>query len=300
MARNRVASFALAASLAGSLATGCTESEGARCDVAGDGSGKRILVAQELTFVVPDDGVTDGFDLDGRVSDDTDALTCNQDDYVDADGNPGIDNQFAALWSLLVTLVGEAVEGLIRGVINDGTLLLMFQFDGIDDVENDDCVNVHIFQGAGHPDLGTDGFIAPSQTFDVKDGTPYTMTSGYIEDGVLVAGPFEIVIPIAIFQVVADLRLHRGMIRATFDEDGSMIATVAGGVERAQIMEIAQMAAENDGTAQGLVPLLPSLLRGNADLGYDEIEEECMELSTVVTFRGTPAYLYEDANDPTR
>jgi hypothetical protein len=281
------------------LVAGCSDEAYGRCEQSSRSGSKRIVVTTSLTFVVPVDGVSDGFDVDHTTSDSTDTLSCGRSDFVSPDGVEGIDNQFAALWSILVNAVGGAVEGLIETAINEGRLLLMFQIDGIDDPLHDDCVNVHIYNGSGRPELGTDGTIAPSQTFDVQEGTPHTWTRGRIADGVLEAGPFDVVIPIAIFDVVADLELHGGYVRATFDEQGGMNATIGGGVENEQVMDVARMAAENDGTAQQLVPLLPIVLGANSDLGYDADEDECTQLSTVMSFTATPAYLFEDATDPT-
>ena len=220
------------------LLPGCTDDAGL-C-ATGQQRDTQIVVTSQLHFVVPDeDGVSEGFDLDGRVSGEKDTPSCSRRDYVAPDGTPGIDNQFSELWKVLIAAVGDAVEGLIQGVINDGTLLLIFRVEGIDDPVNDSCVNVSLFKGAGRPDLGTDGFIAPSQTFDVAAGTPFTQTAGYIEDGVLHAGPFDTVIPLAIFQVVADLELEGAFLEARFTEEGGLSGIIAGGVRDEQIMQVA-------------------------------------------------------------
>jgi hypothetical protein len=259
----------------------------------------QIVVASQLRFATPDEsGVSLGFDLDGRVSDASDVESCKRADYVSPTGTPGVDNQFAILWNLLLSLVGDAVDGLIQGAINDGTLLLVFRIEGIDDRTNDSCVNVSLFKGAGHPDLGTDGFLAPSQTFDVAEGTPFTETAGYIEDGVLHAGPFEAIIPIAIFGVVADLELHDGLLEGTFGEDGSLTATIGGGVSDDQIMDVAMMAAEDDHNAAKLLKAIPLLLNGSSDLDRSPDDGKCHQLSTVMSFESVPAYLYADTIDP--
>ncbi len=294
------ASFLFAFALA--LLAGCADDAGGAsaglCSVSRS-SDSQLVVATQLHFVVPDDdGVSVGFDLDDRVSGARDAPSCNRPDYVAPDGTPGVDNQFSVLWDVLVSAVGDAVEGLIQGVINDGTLLLLFRLEGVDDFQNDPCVNVALFKGAGRPDLGTSGFIAPSQTFDVAEGTPFTETAGYIEDGVLHAGPFDTVIPIAIFSVVADLRLHGALLEARIAEDGSLSGTIGGGVEREQIVEVGEMAAEADSSARTILKGLPLLLDLSTDLDRQEEDGKCHQISTVMTFESTPAFLYPDATDP--
>ena len=64
------------------------------CGVAGP---PQTVVVTELMFVGATGNVTIGLDLDGRVSDRQDVVSCRQADFVDADGNSGIDNQFARL-----------------------------------------------------------------------------------------------------------------------------------------------------------------------------------------------------------
>ena len=62
----------------------------------------RIYVFDTVGFTRLDkDGRAPGFDLDHKVSDETDVDTCSQADFIGIDGTPGIDNQFATLVPLI-------------------------------------------------------------------------------------------------------------------------------------------------------------------------------------------------------
>lgn len=250
---------------------------------------KRIDFAQRS-----EDGlISQGFDLDSRVSDETDTVSCRRTDFTAPDGTPGIDNQFTYLYETLLNLFDDAVDGLIQGVINDGSLLLMVELEGVDDLVNDDCVTVRVFSALGTPDLGTDGFIAPGQTFDLDGDKPVSTTTGYIEDGVVHAGPFDTTIPIAILQVFFDLRVGNAILRAEIHDDLSVTAMMAGAIENDQILDVARMAEEMQ--MQQLTPLLRPALRGLADLHPDPVTGLCDQLSATLLVDGTPAFLFEDS-----
>lgn len=275
----------------------------AACDVDGaGGSGglpPQTYVVSKLAFINGDgSGVIEGFDLDEIVSDDVEDDACGQIDQVDAAGRPGIDNALSELFRVVSVFVGNAIDGLIQMAVNDGTLLVVFRLEGVDDLVNDPRVEVQMLKGTGPgaPQLATTGFLAPSQTFDVDQGTPITRGDGYIEDGVLHAGPFEAVVPLKFFQVYANMRLHGARLRARIGEDGRLTEGVLGGaIEVDQVMDVVQQAAENDGTAQLLVGVAPLALMGLADLGFDGVR--CAEASTALGFEAEPAFLLGDDPD---
>jgi hypothetical protein len=234
------------------------------------------------------------------VSDSTDWRTCAQEDTVDLEGNPGVDNAMSRLFKIVQSLVGNAIDGLIQMAVNDGTLLVMFRLDGVDDFENDECVTLSVLKGTapGSPQLATTGFLAPSQTFEVDEETPITSGQGYIEDGVLHAGPFEAVIPLKFFQVFVNMRLHDAYVRAEITPSGGLTnGVLGGGIEVDQVIDVVNQAAENDGTAQTLVTVAPLALRGLADLAFDG--ERCPYASTALVFEAEKAFLIGDSLDRT-
>src|SRR5688572_16556007 len=68
---------------------------------------KSTAVLQKLALGREEpEGIAPGFNLDGVNSDERDSRSCAKDDFVDADGNVGVDNQLARLLPL-IDLAGE-------------------------------------------------------------------------------------------------------------------------------------------------------------------------------------------------
>lgn len=271
--------------VASAASTGCGTAlcEDGECET-------QVVVARNISFAMEqDNGVAEGFDLDGLESEGTDIQSCNQVDYVAPDGRTGIDNQFAVLWEAIVNVIGDAVDGLIVGAINDGNLLFMAEMRGIDNRQNDDCVEVNIFVGSGQPIVGTDGHIVPGQTFDISEqNTGSHIECGKIKDGVLTAGPFDGEIPIHILDVTFNLKVYGAMIRGELHDDGSMTAVLGAAVDSEQVIEVAE---QNDYRLEGLVG---TLVRNRSDMARDEFGD-CQRLSATMLYDGVSSYIYEDS-----
>ncbi len=250
----------------------------------------RIAVARALAFQTEMGGVSGGFDLDGRVSGDTDPATCNQTDFTSPEGTAGIDNQFSILANTLARIAGDAVQGLIRGAINDGTLLILLRLDGVDGLADDPCVDVTLVPGLGKPLVGTDGMVLQGQTFDADPATPSSLVRcATIKDGVLLAGPFDALLPFQVLQVRGVLRIHDSRLRAELAEDGSMRVLLGANIEIAQVSEL----AHTDGAfAASNVELVDVLLASIADAAPDATGK-CQQLSVAITLELTRAFLYE-------
>lgn len=282
--------------------------------VAACGGGEPVASAacstghcQSLTFItstmgfakhVPngDPRVVAGFDVDNHVTVE-EAIGCYQEDQIDPEGRVGIDNNSASLFEAIAGLTDDALEGLIQMSINQGALLLVLRFEGVDDLRNDPEITAQVFKGTGVPQLGTDNLIAPNQTFEIDTSLPSTQGGGRIVDGVIEAGPFDAVVPINIFEVQAQLRLHSARVRGRLTEDGRLEdVLVGGGVEIAQIYEIAEVAGANDHNARSILGLLPFVLDPSADLAPNA-DGTCEQISAALTITTQPGFLL---NDPFR
>jgi hypothetical protein len=234
-------------------------------------------------------GVAPGFDLDGRVSDGSDYLSCGKVDFVDAEGHKGVDNQLAGLVPEVEKLVGNAVDGLLQGAINDGQLVILLEAQGVDDPVNDPCVNVAVQVGEKRlPSLGTDGVIEAFQTFtpDPKAERSHA-EDARIEDGVLLAGPFELAIPIAIFDVAFTLHVHDARIRMAIDEEGAMHGYLGGGVVPEEIVD----GVKNGAGLADLIPKIRVALEASTDLAYAEDTGKCGQLSAALQLSTVPAFV---------
>jgi hypothetical protein len=230
-----------------------------------------------------------GFDLDGRVSDDNDSASCGKKDFIDEEGRTGIDNQLAPLVPEVEKLVGDAVDGLIQGAINDGSLVILMEMENVDDPLNDDCVNFTVQNGEiRRPNLGTDGTVEAYQTF-----TPDAMaarshaSNAKIENGVFTAGPFPVSLPLAFFDVAFTLHVQNARFRFTIDEDGLMHGYMGGGVLPQEIL---------DGVGQGngtgdFLPQIKVAIDANTDLAFNDETGKCDQLSATLEFSGVPAFV---------
>jgi hypothetical protein len=220
-----------------------------------------------------------------------DAVGCFQSDLVDAEGNEGIDNQFAKILPSIEAVGGEAIEGLIQGAINAGELLIMLRMKHVDDLVNDECVSVEFFRGSGAPEVGTRDRLEAGQTFDRSDLIPpVTIEDVVIEEGKMVAGPFEIPLPIQIFEFSLELTLIRAMAHLEIEEDGSMRGFISGAISVQEIVDLSKSVENGGGQVARLVPVV---VEANADLSPDE-SGKCQEISVTMEIEATSAFLFDD------
>jgi len=235
--------------------------------------------------------VSDGIDLDGRTSDRTDTESCRRSDFVSPDGRGGIDNQFTYLFETVEDMAEEGtVEGIIQGSINGGRLLLMIEVNDVEDWNNDDSVSVRVFNAVGTPNLASDGYLVPDQTFDIDPESPVNEGTGRIVDGVLETDPFEVELPMAFFNVFFDLTLVNAQIRADIGPEGVSNGVMGGAVTIDQILEIAAMADEMQEVQYG--GLLMGVLPGMADM--QRVDGRCTALSANLFFESRRAFLFPE------
>jgi hypothetical protein len=293
--RARIAAALFALSLCG---LGCTDlddetSTGSDTPPPHDcGPGKpRAFLISTLGFTRVDamTGQVPGFDVDGVVSDGSDAGSCFKKDFVSPGGETGIDNQLALFVPELEKLLGDAVDGLVQGAINNGNLLILLDVESAAGLRNDECVDLTVQLGKGKPTLGTDGVIEAYQTFDLDtEGEVSHAQSGTIDNGVLSIGPFELAIPIAIFDVSFTLHLHHARFRFTVDaEDGTLKeGFVGGGIVPQEVLDGVKDGA---GVAQYL-PVLSLVLHQSADLEPDA-EGTCQQISAALKITAVEAFV---------
>ena len=230
-------------------------------------------------------GVAEGFDLDGVESPEDDVDSCGHGDFTDPEGRTGVDNQLAAVWGPIEAFVGEAVEGLLQGAVNEGRLLLMVELTGVDDLVNDDSISVHVFRGALDPEIGTLGLIAPDQTYDIDTSIPVsTVLDAAIVDGVVDVGPVEFSLPIDILEANFVMDVGQGRVRFEIDEDGTFHGLLGGSVNVDDMLGelLATDAAEE-------VKLVEPFFRNFADMA--PVGGVCSRFSVAFGFEGTTGFV---------
>jgi hypothetical protein len=252
-----------------------------------------VSIAYSVDFGVTDDsGFTPGFNLDGMVSQERDARTCGHGDAIAPDGSEGIDNNAAVLFESVEQLTAANPEEIIRSSINDGRLLLMTRLWGVDDPENDECVDVELFQAEGLPQVGNDGYILKNQTFDRKDGSFRTLIEcASIVDGMLEAGPFNGDLAVSVFAINVELKLRRARLRGEMSPNGLGHIMLGAGVNTDEL---------HDALVQGNDPTIEEsghfLIDRLADMAPDK-HGRCQQLSATLLLDFQKAFLFSGSAD---
>ena len=240
-----------------------------------------LSVITEAWFARIENGVSRGADLDG------DGPNCGHEDFVDPEGNPGIDNAFGALLPLLDLTEFTAVEVYLQDTINWGELLLMIEMEDVDSVENDPCVNVNLLRGLGEPTVGTDKIIESGQTFDRDLELPMSRSEGMeIVDGRVIASPLNLPLPVQYFDDHLTINFQQGTLQHDIGEDGHGTGFLAGGVLSQDIVDFVDGRGDID-----VGDLLISLLDTNSDIWPNE-DGKCEGFSAVLEFKTKPAFFY--------
>ena len=248
--------------------------------------GSLVNVVSRLVLQgVDDEGVALGFDLDGVTSEAGNDESCGHADLTNPAGEPGVDNQFAAVWNIIEPLVGTAVRELLGEAINEGRFLLVMELDGVDDLQNDDDVTLRLVRGQLTPKVGAAGYLLPNQTYSVDQDFPSSEVTGVaIVDGRVTAGPLQVTVPIEIFDANFPLRIQDGIVSLTIREDGSFEGVLGGTIDvQAAIQELLNTGAAAE------AELVRPFFEDNADMGFDG--ETCQLLSIAVGFDTAPGFL---------
>jgi len=259
------------------------------CDASG---GRQHWVLNSLLFVrVEEDGSSDGFDLDGAVTDFGDSAGCGIPDMVSPTGQVGVDNAFARLIPVLETTEFISAETIIDAHIKNGEILLIPEIAGAEDLQQDECVSIALRRGTGEPMTDTTGSMLPAQTFDLDPEFPAVeIPEVSIVDGQVEGGPITLDLALDILDASIRFTLLDGMIRYQVHEDGTISGVVGGGLSTDQLREVSQAANIMDDVFE----LIDSLVDSVADLAPDA-EGQCTQVSVTLKFTGVPVYVFEDA-----
>jgi len=227
-----------------------------------------------------EDGVSEGFDLDDG------ADGCGVDDFTSPEGVDGVDNAFGTLLPALALTEAAAIEPLINESIKAGNLLVTLELDDLDDPMDDACVTLDVGRGDGVPMVGTDGEVLWGQTLD-RAGAPDFSAEAAVVSGRTETG-LELTLPIEIFGLSLDFELQGGAIRLEQQDDGTVTGALAGGIEVAYILQVAQ----EENVDPDLAGILEVLLAGASDLAPDE-NGDCTQISFTLTFETIPVFFFD-------
>jgi len=249
-------------------------------------------VVRGFSFLAEDDGAVAGFNLDGEDTSKADS-PCGHGDIPGLDGSPGVDNQFGRMWGSIQGLVGEPVQELLQGSINEGRFLMMMEFEGLDDFTTDDSFTFRLLQANGQPVIGTQDLIAPDQTFYLDPEVPASIAEDVqLRDGVFEAGPIDFVLPIDILEERFPIYVVDGRVRGTLDEAGRLTGWIGGHID-----VDATMAYLLNSNASAEAQLVDPIFRANQDVVGPN--GECSYISTAFGFEGTHAFLVHPSEGST-
>jgi hypothetical protein len=235
-----------------------------------------------------DPGVVPGFDLDGRVSDEADALGCY---HVDNTSPPpdlvmGVDNRMGPLLASLGSTFD--VTTLLADNIASGLLILLARVSGIGSLSDDPVIQIELYTGSvvGGAPILTGGRLAPGQTFAI-DRT-MGMGPGRIVAGRVRATGLTFALDIPAGTGGAPLSLRMSNVETRFDISATGLDVgVLGGA-----MEVEDTIAALIAVAPDTIPesLARSILAAQADLSPDA-SGECKEVSLGLVFDAVPAVI---------
>ena len=265
---------------------GCSAPD-AQDTACNDNDETTVLVVTTLAFMrAGSDGLSNGFDIDG-----TDESVCGISDYVDYDGNTGIDNGFAQLIPILEASEAKVVEELINEAIVEGRIMLVLEISNVDDLENDSCVDTKFLQAMGEPLLGTQGGILPGQTLLRNPDTPESSVNGLsIVDGRLDVRPLNLDIPLSILDATFEINMTRGGIQVNMGEDGFHSGFFTGALAQSEIFEILYSSNGIDDDIQALVEGVLPLFQDLESMDG----EECAEMSVGLEFEAVEIFLMDE------
>lgn len=248
---------------------------------------ERSIVVTRMRFVKASaPGVSEGFDLDGRVSGSDDAASCRRVDFTAPDGTAGVDNQLSYLVPVLEAQTAGALDAAIQAAINGGQLMLSVTVEGLDDRRNDPCVHLVFRQLRGVPFVGSDQRIDPGQTFEVARDQPVSQVTARLRDGVVEAGPFTLALPVAVLDARFVLTLHNARVRLRWRDDDTFDGLIGGAIPADELIATVQTL----GIPDELRALVARLIRGITDSAPDA-DGNCQRFSAAMLFEGRGAFV---------
>jgi hypothetical protein len=248
-------------------------------------------VLAKIGFVREEPGrvdVADGFNLDNRVSELGDFMTCRQGDMTSTDGEPGIDNQLARLIPQVDMMTGGVLDGAIQTAINNGQMLVVLTLDNVDDLCNDREVNVSVQRVAGMPFVGSDMLPDPGQTFDLMRMSTPTRSTGVISNGVLEITPVDLPLPIAILDAQFTMNFYSAHLRLKIHPDADSQGIIGGGISLAEF----RTAVAGFNIPSSLRMTVNNALTLFADLDRDNTNH-CLKISGALRVIARPAFVLE-------
>jgi hypothetical protein len=185
------------------------------------------LLFRDLRVASVSDGLSVGFDLDGRVSSDSRPDGCGLADATAPDGTPGIDNGVGSIWADFYDVLGASLESLFRDGVSRGGDIPALVLGG------DARWTSARLDGAA---VDFDGLLAGYQTFDLLgSGQPVVVDA---TGDTLEIAPWDTVVVVPAFGPPLTLAVTGLRLSLHRDEDGVWRGVAGGAFEADAIPEV--------------------------------------------------------------
>jgi hypothetical protein len=182
---------------------------------------------------------------------------------------------------------------VINGAVKNGSMTILLDIQEVDDPQNDDEVTVRVFGSEDSPMKGTDDEVLPYATLSVHPDLRFhtELVTGSIVDGVLTAGPFDLIFPINIQIVEGEFVVHDSWLRIELGDD-SFQGLIAGFWDVSNIRDIiGKPTTDNGNAANFTIDQFEAAMALYADGDYDSDAEICTSFTTMFTFSGVQAFI---------
>lgn len=264
------------------------------------------------------DATGEGIDLDGKISRSSADDKAEQLDFVALDGTEGVDNQFWRAIGCNRSYQAAGLSNVFGTEMYTGSWGILIALEGVDDLQNDDSVTVHLYANADPMQLSPtrEALEYATYAFD-QDEAFQASSSGRIENGVLTSEPVN-----ARFRHVTNAMhlvrpLRDARIRAILSADGTLKG-ILGGYTPITAMYDFQFGYRNAGdgaggpapmarilqTANGAARVLGHTCQGAwqslhrlADGHLDPKTGKFTSISTQYAFEARPAFIVDIETD---
>lgn len=257
----------------------------------GDGP---MVVFSKLNLVKPDSsGRVAGFDVDGLTSAGDGPDDCHVADGLSPEGTPGIDNRFSDLLANTTDQIEATVPAFVQNGIKTGGLVLLGEFVGLDDPQNDDDVGLVIRRSEDIPLLGTDQELLDGQTFQLAfDHYVGAVAHGKVVDGRFTAGPTDLRMRMRVFDVRVSAHLRDVYADFRLDERGAVVGGILGGTFHTDDIYGIADAMEAFDPNESTIPIIRALIPPLADVKSADTGK-CDRISFALSTAALRAFVFD-------
>ncbi|MBW2422139.1 MAG: hypothetical protein JRH19_26645 [Deltaproteobacteria bacterium] len=242
-----------------------------------------------------------GLDLDGIASTlaSSGPGTCPHDDFSGPGGEPGIDHQvWRAIGCVRGYQKGDQIDSTSRAAIKDGSLTILLEVTGVDDLIEDDEIQLRIFSSSDRAPLSPAGELLPGASLEVHEEQRFhsRVARGQIRDGILTTEPIDMRLELTIQVIDFEYWIRDARIRMQMRPDGTGEGVLAGYWDLENFYSVMARHYLASAAARFLGYTCPGFyaaLHSQADGHPDPETGQCTSLSAAWEIEAVPAFVIQ-------